>query len=300
MTTLRILTLRNIRLFFKDKAMFFTSLITPVILLVLYTTFLGDIFRDTLLLSLPEGIFLPESLVGGFVGGQLISSILAVSCITVAVSSNQLVVQDKANGALLDLTVSPVSRTTLALSYYISTLATTLIVCLTATLICFIYMGVAGWYLSVLDVCLLLLDVLLGALFGTALSSVITFFLSTQGQMSAVGSIVSSCYGFVCGAYMPISQFAPALQRIISFLPGTYVTALLRNHALDGVFREMERLSLPSECIEGIQRSVDARIDFFGVDASRGVMYLIVCGATLLLVGVFVALHAKRYGGKAE
>ena len=32
---------RNCKLFFKDKGMFFTSLITPVILLVLYTTFLA-------------------------------------------------------------------------------------------------------------------------------------------------------------------------------------------------------------------------------------------------------------------
>ena len=35
---------RNTRLFFKDKGMFFTSLITPVILLVLYATFLGTAF----------------------------------------------------------------------------------------------------------------------------------------------------------------------------------------------------------------------------------------------------------------
>lgn len=34
---------RNSKLFFKDKAMFFTSLITPIILLVLYTTFLGNV-----------------------------------------------------------------------------------------------------------------------------------------------------------------------------------------------------------------------------------------------------------------
>ena len=33
---------RNSKLFFKDKAMFFTSLITPIILLILYTTFLGN------------------------------------------------------------------------------------------------------------------------------------------------------------------------------------------------------------------------------------------------------------------
>ena len=41
-----ILIKRNIKLFFKDKGMFFTSLITPLILLVLYATFLADVYRD--------------------------------------------------------------------------------------------------------------------------------------------------------------------------------------------------------------------------------------------------------------
>lgn len=40
MKTLLILTKRNSKLFFKDKGMFFSSLITPAILLVLYVTFL--------------------------------------------------------------------------------------------------------------------------------------------------------------------------------------------------------------------------------------------------------------------
>lgn len=34
--------LRNTKLFFKDKGMFFTALITPLVLLVLYVTFLGE------------------------------------------------------------------------------------------------------------------------------------------------------------------------------------------------------------------------------------------------------------------
>ena len=37
---------RNVKLFFKDKGMFFTSLITPVILLVLYATFLSNVYTD--------------------------------------------------------------------------------------------------------------------------------------------------------------------------------------------------------------------------------------------------------------
>lgn len=41
MTGLGALIRRNVKLYFKDKGMFFTSLITPIILLVLYSTFLG-------------------------------------------------------------------------------------------------------------------------------------------------------------------------------------------------------------------------------------------------------------------
>ena len=298
MTTLRILTLRHTRLFFKDKGMFFTALITPMILFVLYATFLGNVFRDAFLSGIPAGTLLPEELVDGFVGGQLRSSLLAVSCVTVAFCSNLLVVQDKANGTICDLTVSPVSPKTLALSYYISTFVTTLIICLAAALLSLVYVGFTGWYLRVSDVLLLLLDIVLGALFGTAFSSVVNFFLSSQGQMSAVGSIVSSCYGFICGAYMPISQFSEGLQRVISFLPGTYLTSLFRNHALGGVFREMERLNLPTECIEGVKKSVDASLRFFDHEVSRGAMFLIVGGVTLLLIGVYIALHAKKYKGK--
>ena len=42
MTGLLNLIRRDRRLFFKDKGMFFSSLITPLVLLVLYVTFLGN------------------------------------------------------------------------------------------------------------------------------------------------------------------------------------------------------------------------------------------------------------------
>ena len=37
---------RNVKLYFKDKGMFLTSLITPIILLVLYGTFLSSTYRS--------------------------------------------------------------------------------------------------------------------------------------------------------------------------------------------------------------------------------------------------------------
>ena len=62
---------RNVRLFFRDKGMFFTSLITPAILLVLYATFLAGVYRDSFTAALPPALQLPEDLVDGLDAGSI-------------------------------------------------------------------------------------------------------------------------------------------------------------------------------------------------------------------------------------
>ena len=293
MTTVRTLIYRNCKLFFKDKGMFFTSLITPAILLVLYVTFLGNVYRDSFVTNLPEGVALEEGLIDGFVGGQLISSLLAVSCITVAFCSNMLMVQDKANGTRSDFDASPVNPSALSASYYLATMLSTLLICYITAGIGFAYMGMVGWYLSAGDVLLLLLDIFLTVSFGTALSSVIHHFLSTQGQLSAVGTIVSAGYGFLCGAYMPLSQFSEGLRNALSLLPGTYATSLFRTHALEGALREMETVGLPSELTETLKDVFDCNIYFFGTKVSQPICYLVLCGSTVLLLGLYVCLNFR-------
>ena len=298
MKTTLILIKRNIKLFFKDKGMFFTSLITPAILLVLYATFLANVYRDSFTSSLPTGVVLPEKIIEGLVGGQLLSSILAVSCVTVAFCSNFLMVQDKANGSIKDLRMSPVSPSVLSISYYIATLASTLIVCFTATTVCLIYVAIVGWYMSALDVFLLYVDVILVVLFGTALSSVINFFLSSQGQISAVGSIVSAGYGFICGAYMPISTFSEGLQRVLSFLPGTYATSLIRNHSLRGVLSQMEADGVPQMALDGVKQALDCEPTFFDAQVSIGGMYLILSISVAVLLGVYILMNVLKKTSK--
>lgn len=285
---------RNIKLFFKDKGMFFTSLITPVILLVLYVTFLKNVYYESFTASLPEGFMISDKLINGCVAGQLISSILAVSCVTVTFCSNMLMVQDKVNGSIKDLTIAPVKRSTLAMGYYFSTLASTLNICLVAAGICLAYTARVGWYMSASDVLCLLLDIFLLVMFGTALSSIINFFLKTQGQISAVGTIVSSGYGFLCGAYMPISSFSSGLQKALSFLPGTYGTSLVRNHAMRGVYEEMAGIGFPNEVIEAIKDSTDCNLYFFDNKVSLENMYLILSATVLLLIAVYIFMNIRK------
>lgn len=301
MTGLGALIRRNTKLYFKDKGMFFTSLITPLILLVLYGTFLSNVYEDSFRSFLEAAnATVSDKLIGGCVGGELVSSLLAVSCVTVAFCSNLLMVQDKTTGARLDITIAPVKTGVLALSYYLSTLLSTLLICFAATGICLGYLAYAGWYLTVGDVTALLLDVTLLVLFGTALSSCVNFPLSTQGQGSAVGTIISTGYGFICGAYMPISQFSEGLQKVISFLPGTYGTSLLRNHALRGVFKEMSSQGFPNEMVEAIRDSVDCNLYFFGKKVELSAMYLVLIAAIVILVGLYVLMNILSVMAKAR
>ena len=285
---------RNVKLFFKDKGMFLTSLITPAILLVLYATFLAGVYRDSFTSGIPDALEISGDIVDGLVGSQLISSILAVSCVTVAFCSNFLMVQDKVSGTIKDLRMSPVSSATLSMSYYMATLLSTLIICFVAAGICLVYVAATGWYMSLTDVFLLLLDILLLVLLGTAFSSIVNFFLSTQGQISAVGTIISAGYGFICGAYMPISSFSEGLQEAVAFLPGTYGTALVRNHAMQGVLAEMENQGVPEEVIEGMRDLLDCNIYFFEKQVDVPVMYAILIAATTLLVVVYIMLNVFR------
>ena len=190
--------------------------------------------------------------------------------------------------------MSPVRPSTIAVAYFCASALATLLISLTALAVCLLYLAMAGWLLRAGDVLFMLLDVALLTLFGVALSSCVNFPLRTQGQGSAVGTIVSAGYGFLCGAYMPISNFSSGLQKVLSFLPGTYGTSLLRNHALAGAYREMARVGFPAEVIEAIRNSIDCNLYFFGRSVSIGGMYAVLVGATLLLVGLYVLLNAVR------
>lgn len=281
------LVLRNTKMYFKDMGMFLTSLITPAILLILFMTFLGFIYKNSFVSAIPNGLEVSDKLINGLVAGQLSSAMLATSCVTVAFCSNLLMVQDRANGTRKDLIVSPIKKTTLGLSYFLASILSTLIVNLTATMICFIYIGCMGWFLSVGEALLAILDVILLTLFGVSLASCINYFLNTQGQAGAVGTIVSSCYGFVCGAYMPISSYGKGLQNFMAFLPGTYGTSLIRNHMMNGALDSLSE-QLPSEAIKAMKDSVDVNLYFFDNSVEVWQMYLILLSFIVLFIALYL------------
>ena len=83
---------------------------------------------------------------------------------------------------------------------------------------------------------------------------------------------------------------------MISFLPGTYGTSLLRNHAMGGAFAEMKAQGFPAEVVEAIRDSVDCNLYFFDEKVTIGAMYLVLTASIVLALGIYVAMNI--IGGK--
>ena len=274
--------------------MLFSSMITPAILIVLYATFLANVYKDSFVSATKDMIDLSDKIINGTVAAQLAAALLAVSCVTVTFCVNLTMVQDRASGARKDFDVSPVSKTKIYIGYFLSTVLNSLMVNGTALALCLLYILKMGWYMNASDVIFIILDMILLVLFGSTLSSIVSYPLKTQGQLSAVGTIVSAGYGFVCGAYMPISNFSSGLQKALSYLPGTYGTSLVKNHMLNGVYKEMADTGLPSEAVTVIRNTLDCNPVFRGHVVGVSQMYLIMAGSILVFGAAYLLIIMIR------
>ena len=296
---------RNIKCYFKDKFLFFVSLITPMILLILFVTFLRGVYISSF-----NGIFeqfnftVDDDVINGLAGSWLLSSIMSVCSVTVAICSNAVMIQDKIEGSLNDLSVSPVKGTTVSLSYFIANFLVTLLVMLCVLAIGSIYLVIVGWYIPFGDFMLILVDIICCVLFGTLLSGVIESFVSTQGGLSALSTLVSSMYGFICGAYMPLSQFAEGMRNVVCVLPGTYSVGIVRKHFMGGYVDKLAELGLPEEGQKVLLDGFDGNLYVGNTQMPLWSMYVILLGTCALLLVAYILIvifknkKTARRGGK--
>jgi multidrug/hemolysin transport system permease protein len=93
---------------------------------------------------------------------------------------------------------------------------------------------------------------------------------------------------------MPISTFSNGLQKVLSFLPGTYGTSLLRNHAMAGALQELKDSGLSEEGMTVLRDMLDCDLSFFDHEVSIYGMYAVLCGFTLAFFGVYVLANAMQ------
>lgn len=293
-------TRRNLLIYFKDKLAILFSLLTSIIVFVLYLLFLKGTFVDALNGTM-NGL---ENLVSGkdvdmFVNGILLTGILGSAMITVPYTCLQTIVKDREAGVDSDICATPLKRWKIILSYFTASticsfIMTSLI--LTVGLVVLHVMGDA--HLTFASVAEAYGLMFLGSLSSTALFMLVLLFFRSTASCTAFFGILSAASGFVIGAYIPLSQFSDGVRSFCNIFPASHITSMIRNVLLSGVTGSID------SSIGGVDNGafITAVKDTFSFNASAygfsfsGVTsVLYVCAIALACVAIMTIVYNKTY-----
>ena len=300
------LTKRNMLVYFKDKGAIFFSLLTSVIVLVLYLCFLKGTFEDALNSTFDEipmiGQLINGEDVDAFINITLLVGMICSALITVPFNCLQTMVKDRENRIDYDICATPIKRWQIILSYFVSASCCACIMTgliLTAGLTILGFNG--GIPLSAEDVIKAYGMVFIGAVSATAFfMTFIVFFRSTQSS-SAFFGIISAASGFVIGAYIPISQFSESVQTVCNLFPASHVTVVVRNILMRGVLENFDRSmgGLDNGLFtEAIKDSFSFNSMMFGDKLSVGQSLIYIAGVCIVCMIVMILVYSKTYKRK--
>jgi len=235
---------RNVLLFFKDWQSILFSLLTSIIVLVLYLLFLKGTFVSAIQSAMEQypglASMVPQKDIAMFANLLLLTGILGSAMISIPFSCITILVRDRANKVDYDILATPMKREQIIFAYFVSAV-------LTSTLLTDIILAVGligirmqgNMYLNASQVVKAFSVVALGSISASAIFMIIVLFFKTVSACEAFFGILSAASGFVIGAYIPISQFSNEVQTVCNLFPASQITIMLRNILLNGLLEHI-------------------------------------------------------------
>ena len=276
MSSIWLLTGRNLRLFFRDRIGVFFSLLSAIILIALYALFLGGLQVDTLRASFPQAA---DADVRWFVDSWVFAGITMITTLTTAIAGLGVFVDDNVTGRFRDFMVSPLRRSQVVLGYLIAGFIISVIMTTVIIVIGQLYLLTQGHPpLTPGNLGTTFAFVLLSSATFSGLGAFIVTFLQTAGAFTAVSTVIGSLIGFFSGAYVPAGTLPAGVVTMINTLPFAQAAMLIRRP-----YTEQAASALAG----GDQAALDGIRDFYGMTASIGSLELTAGVASLALAAVF-------------
>lgn len=288
MNNIALLSHRNLKIFFRDRAGVFFSLLSALILFGLYALFLGNLQTEYLGSQFPQAT---DAEVSAFVTSWVFAGITMITTLTTGLAALSVFVDDAASGRFRDFLVSPIKRTSmiggyLISSFIISVLMTTIVVVVGQLYVLLRGEPVMSW--AELGQCAGY--VLLSAGGFAAFSSFIVTFIRSSSAFASLSTIVGTIIGFLAGAYIPAGALPAGVVNVLNSLPFAQSAMLIRQPFTAG---SLEALT------DGQEQASAAVEEFYGITASVGdftVSNGFAIAVLALMIVVFVALGTWRIG----
>ncbi|MCL2521669.1 MAG: ABC transporter permease [Erysipelotrichales bacterium] len=291
------LTLRNIKVFVKDRATLFFSLLSPLIILLLNLLFLRNMQINNLIFH--AGDYVERAVLARIVDGYMFAGIISISCITVAFSCAMIRVKDSEIGSKDDLIVAPIKSYMIDISYWLAAFVITFLICLLVLISAFVFLIANGGSFSVMEIIIGILALFVATLSASAFVTFILRFFKTLNAASAFVGIISALGGFIIGAYMPVSTFALPVQNVMNSVPASHATAIFRNVFLTNAIGEVRELA-GYQIADLITTNYDLSLNFFGGLANLSVQWIYLIVSIFVFVGLSVFIYYFKKSKKTS
>lgn len=290
------LAMRNIKCYLRDKASVFFSFLSPLIILLLYVLFLGEIQNANLIeIFANAGITVDPQHVSQFVASWLISGVLSVTVLTVTLGSAEILVSDRAKQVQNDFYVAPISKFKVLMSYFISVFLISFTINLLLLIVSQFYLlSLGAPMLSFVAMLQLLGVTFLSILSSTFLILFVVSFLKSSGAFSVVSTMLGTLIGFLIGAYMPIGMFPMPIQFVSNLIPASYSNAFYKSIWMNPILQNMANGTNP-EVIDGIRNAYSMDL-FLGSTRIPSWVMLVVLIASVFVFLLLALLRFKRLG----
>ena len=297
------LTKRNILVYFKDKQSVIFSMLTSIIVLVLYMLFLKSAYVDSANGAMKglEGL-IDEADIDMLINLILLVGVIGSALITVPYNCLSTIVNDKENKIDYDISATPLKRWQIVLSYFVASTISAFVMSAVVLTIGFVILsGQGDMYISTESIAYAYGLTFLGSLSATAFFMLIIIFFKTTAASGAFYGILSAACGFVIGAYMPLSQFSKGIQLFCNIFPGTGLTVLYRNAVMNGL---LDKINTDiggvdnGEFVSSMKEAFNFNGSLFGNDISLSGIVWYVLAFMLACIIAMVIVYPKVYKRK--
>lgn len=278
---------RNLKVFFRDRASVFFSLLAVFIIIGLYALFLGDVW---------VGSMGDISGVRQLMDSWLISGLLAVTSVTATLGAFGIMVDDRIKKIDKDFYAAPVKRSSITAGYLMSVFTIGVIMSLVTLVLAEVYFVLnGGALLGIAEAGKVLGLILLSCLSNTAMMCFIVSFFKSQNAFAVASTIVGTLIGFLAGVYLPIGELPAAVQTVIKVFPPSHAAMLFRRVIMAGPL-DTSFTGVPAQYLEGFNENMGVTFQFgdFMVTPWMSIAFLLVVAVLFYGLSLMNMAHRKR------
>ena len=277
---------RNLRIFFRDRAAVFFSLLAVFIIIGLYALFLSDVWTAEL-----EGF----TGVRYMMDSWIMAGLLAVTSVTTTMGAFGVMVEDRSKKTYKDFSVTPVRRGSLAGGYVISAVTIGIIMSVITLILAELYIVSGGGELLDAGAMLKTLGMIVfSTIANTSMVLLIVSFFKSANAYATACTVIGTLIGFLTGIYMPIGNLPEGVQWVVKCFPPSHSALLFRRIMMESPVSQSFS-GAPAEVTDGFMHQMGVVFDFGGTDASPwvSVAVLAVSAAVFYALSVYVMSRKK-------